>query len=242
VPTRRTTKQKTHLSDNEKAICLRVKEARQCLRLDQSEVARRLGLEPHAISTIEKCRVPLRFDIALRFCRELIVNEEWLATGCYLTLEKEAKRLGVTKTGDAKDLHPLFFRLTCDLWSEDVTRKIPARALYSEAFAQFLSPVYEQLAIANFYHPRLKPNMHDTLDIFKAIVDANIDGGLILLANEARRGGVDGLLHQRQYLRKLFEASVRGVREILDAPLNPPTPRAAPASSGKGTDSRLVKK
>ena len=206
MPTSRVTKQTTHLNEREIAICRRVKEARQKLRLDQAEVARRLGLKAHSISTIEKCRAPLRFDIALRFCRELLVNEEWLATGGFSSLEQEARKRRVVGKGVVSSLHPLFFRLTADLWSEDVTRTIPARSLFSVAFDEILCPVYSRIASESFYRPRLKPNPHDGIEIFRTFFDATLDASLLLLSNDAKREGRDELMAQRLYLRGLFEA------------------------------------
>jgi DNA-binding XRE family transcriptional regulator len=207
VPTRRVTQQKSRLDSREKAICLRVKEARQNLRLDQAEVARRLGLKEHAISTIEKCRAPLRFDIALRFCREMLVNEQWLATGGFATLESEAKRQGIEGRGNVSELHPLFFRLTTDLWSEDVTRTIPSRTLFSGAFDRTLAPYYESLAKANFYFPRLRPNEHDGVDIVRTLLQATMDTQLLLLTNEARRLGKGELPVQKTFAGRMFELS-----------------------------------
>ncbi len=166
------------------------------------------------------------------------MNEQWLATGSYGSLEKEAKRRGVATSASVADLHPLFFRLACDLWSEDLTRTIPARTLYSTAFNQFLAPLYDRLASQSFYFPRLKPNEHDTLDVFQTVFHATVDAGLILLENEARRRGSAPLQLQRTYLRTLFQNSIKAFNELM---AQPPDVARAPAVPDKHKASTALK-
>jgi transcriptional regulator with XRE-family HTH domain len=207
VPLRRATAHKSKLSIRELDICRRVREARLRLRLDQTAVAERIGLKGHAVSNIEKGRAPVRFDFALRFCRELIVSEEWLATGRFAALEKAAKQkreLSAAR-GNFHSLHPIFFRRALDLWSEDITRHIPPRTLFSVAFDEMLRPVNEHLASQHLHAPRLIPNSHDGPEIGKTLLSAMLDEKLFLLNNEALRIGTNPVLAQREFLRATFE-------------------------------------
>lgn len=206
MPLRRVTRQKSQLPSREIEICLRVKEARLRLHLDQSTVAERIGLRSHAISNIEKCRAPVRFDLGLRLCRELIVSEEWLATGKFVSLEKEARRRRLIVAGSAASLHPIFFRRTLDLWSEDLTRTIPPRTLFSTAFDETLKILNARLVSeGGISAPRLIQNPHDGPEIGKILLNAIIDERLFFLRQKAWLLGKEETLAQREYLRAMFE-------------------------------------
>ena len=63
------------------AIAKRLRDAREMLGQTQASVALQIGLGAGTLLNYEHCRTPLRFNVALRFCRQFIVSEEWLATG-----------------------------------------------------------------------------------------------------------------------------------------------------------------
>jgi transcriptional regulator with XRE-family HTH domain len=253
VPLRRVTHHVSRLSDRETAICRRLKSVREKLGIDQSKVAKRLGVKREFISSLEKIRAPLRFDIGLRFCREFVVSEEWLATGEFHALNIEAaKRL---PGSHGATLDEIFIRHCFDLWSEPLTRTIPPRTLFSAAFDNFLAPINAQLAGQNFYGPRLIPNEHDGVEIARSILEAHLDGRLLLLKNEAGKYAKDERVVQRVFLRAVFEVTeilwkrfmgmptpeigalhfryLRDLTKFVDAPIGPlfaddPSANAAP--------------
>ena len=238
MPSRRVTRKISRLPARETAICRRFKAARERLGVDQLTVARRLGVKREFISSLEKFRSPVRFDIALRFCREFIVSEEWLATGEFKALAAAAMKRNLSGSG----LHEIFFRLCFDLWSEPLTRTIPPRTLFSAAFDKFLSPLNAGLAEGNFYSPRLLPNPHDGVEIARTILNAHIDGRLFMLANEARGRGLDDAMFQRQFLRRLFEFSEGCWREMMGLPAAKVPASAGSAKPEKAKLPRAVKK
>jgi transcriptional regulator with XRE-family HTH domain len=69
------------LPKREQSIGSRLKMAREALHLTQAEFAREIGISRQRLASYEEARVPLRFDLALRMCRQFVLGEKWLATG-----------------------------------------------------------------------------------------------------------------------------------------------------------------
>lgn len=72
---------RTGLPDRERAVCARLREARQHLRLTQTEFAKQIGISRERLASYEHARAPLRFDCGLKVCRQFLVSEKWLADG-----------------------------------------------------------------------------------------------------------------------------------------------------------------
>lgn len=66
------------LPDNEKEICRRVAAIRRFKGLNQTELARRVGLTRDQLANIEAMRVALKFGTALAICRAIDINPNWL--------------------------------------------------------------------------------------------------------------------------------------------------------------------
>ena len=98
------------LSNREGQICGRIREIREWLGFTQNDCARRIGIERSALVKYGIGRTPLRYDIALRFCRQLILSEEWLATGRFDACHAAAVRHGFRGIqlgcGGQGDIHP----------------------------------------------------------------------------------------------------------------------------------------
>jgi DNA-binding XRE family transcriptional regulator len=69
------------LPDNEKEICRRVAAVRRFQGLNQTELARRVGLTRDQLANIEAMRVALKFGTALAICRAIDINPNWLYSG-----------------------------------------------------------------------------------------------------------------------------------------------------------------
>jgi transcriptional regulator with XRE-family HTH domain len=69
------------LPDNEKEICRRVAAIRRFKGLNQTELARRVGLTRDQLANIEAMRVALKFGTALAICRAIDINPNWLYSG-----------------------------------------------------------------------------------------------------------------------------------------------------------------
>ena len=120
--------------------------ARESLQLSRDAVANDTGIGAQRLASYEYGRAPVRCDVALRICSELIINEKWLATG----------------------QGPM--RPCLDLANEKIVVKIKLGELFSRAYSEILSPIYEEIA------------KEPLLDIIKnRLLTAPTDRGRILL-------------------------------------------------------------
>jgi transcriptional regulator with XRE-family HTH domain len=136
------------LSKRDKAICKRLKQAREVIGLTQLDCARQIGIERTTLNNYESAVTPLKCEVALRFCRQMIVSEEWLALGEH----KSFKHLNPTANWKFSKHH---FRLCMSLATEPIAQKIRPGSLFSEAYDSLLAPVYSKLAIKYFDEPRI---------------------------------------------------------------------------------------
>jgi transcriptional regulator with XRE-family HTH domain len=211
VPTRRTTVQKSKLPPKEQAICLRLKEARLRLGLSQESVAQRVGVLASQISNLEKCRAPVRCQFALRFCRELIISEEWLATGKFAGAEAAlGKDQPVRPPANAfAHLRPLLFRQCADLFSHPYGRGVPERTLFSDAYALSLAQAYYMACSdARPGSPRIETTNYDRPDFEMEITTVRIERLLffIRMANgDTEEAAKNAVSHFAEALREAAE-------------------------------------
>ena len=107
------------LPDRELQICRRLRQVRELLRLAQEEFAAEVGINRQRLASYEEGRAALRFDLALRICRQFIISEKWLATG----------------KGD--------MRLVMDLTGEGL--HVPADSSFGKAYDGYLAQRYEAI-------------------------------------------------------------------------------------------------
>jgi transcriptional regulator with XRE-family HTH domain len=101
------------MNANESMICSRLRTFREehgWTRVDLAEVS---GETMHRIASFEHARNPLRFLVGEKLCAALGINRAWL-------IEGKLPQVGYV---------PL---------SPEMSRKIPSRLLYSQAYEQFL--------------------------------------------------------------------------------------------------------
>jgi transcriptional regulator with XRE-family HTH domain len=197
------------LTSRDAAICERLRLAREELGITQAEVSRQIGISRDRIVNYESGRSPLRYDIALRICRQLIISEEWLATGTFKLIERAAKRQRTPVAGskaEIVDLHPIFRRQCVDLLSEPVFHEVPPGTLFGDAFDHYLSAVYERLVNAHFYFPRIVFRDSDSTQLALNYVAVLAKRWMILLENEARRRNLNPSLAVRSFLLALTQA------------------------------------
>jgi len=174
----------TRLSDQDISICKRLKEARERLGRAQEDVARQLNMQRTTLQNYEHCRTPLRFETALRFCRQFIVSEEWLATGKYAACWAAAPRHGVKAGTGKEDLEKFIFRRQCvDLLSEPASLHIPSGTLFREAYDSMLAPHYARLVNDFFYYPRIVLTDSDIPEIAINFLAAVNERFIVLLQN-----------------------------------------------------------
>ena len=205
------------LPQREIDICKRLRDARENVaQLSQAEAARQLGIKRERLLIYEYQRAPVRCDLALRFCRQFIISEEWLATGSVGMMEAAGLEKGLIKTGaDTSLLLPIFRRQCLDLGSEEQARDVPMDALFSSAFDQFLSPIYRRLVAIHYMLPRVVFRDSDGAALVKNCFSAIMETWLKLLSNEARRLGREEGRVRREFLKACVEADISVFRQFM---------------------------
>ena len=198
---------KTKLSKREQDICLRLKEARETAGYRQKDLADFIGIPEERISSYEKCRAPLKHDIALRICRFLIISEEWLATGSMEAIIRAGKKQKIPLLSkESSDILRLFYMRQCmDLLSEPVFTEVPPNTLFSKAYDEYLKPVYEKLIEQFFYDPRIIFKNSDRRELMLKYLEVFFYKRMQLLENMALEKKSDSGEVCRSYLRCLFE-------------------------------------
>jgi transcriptional regulator with XRE-family HTH domain len=197
---------KTELSKRDTEICLRLAEARERLGINQKECARQIGLERSTFLNYEHCRTPLRFEIALRFCRQFIISEEWLATGRFDAAHEQAKRHGIPLGAGTKFFNEtVLFRQCVDLLSEPAVRHLPVGALYSVVYDSTLGSLYRELITEFFHLPRICFSDADKPELAINLLTALNQRFILLLSNEALRRKAKPSDAWRVYTRYMLE-------------------------------------
>jgi len=190
------------------AICQRLRAAREFLELTQEGCARQIGIEKGTLANLEYGRAPLRYELGLRFCRNLVISGEWLATGEFNALGEVAitKNVKPDKETGWKSLETIFKRQAVDLLSEPICHQIRPGTLFSDAYDQFLATRYAELVKESFYTPRIIFTEDDKPDLGVNLLKVFIERWMKILSNEALRLKKDGWLIQRSFLRSIIEA------------------------------------
>jgi transcriptional regulator with XRE-family HTH domain len=189
---------KTSLPEREKQICRRLKELRGRLGFSEEAIANRAGISRNRWHNYEMLRSPLKCDVALRICRQLIVSEEWLATGAFKLSEQAAVTHRVRL--DSK-LHDIYFRNLVDLQAEPEYLDVSPGQLFSNAFPTVLAHKYAELVKLNFHFPRLVVRDSDGDDLLTSYLIVLNDRWLKLLQNESIRLSRGQGLVRRSFLR-----------------------------------------
>jgi transcriptional regulator with XRE-family HTH domain len=205
------------LSKREVSICRRLREARERLGWTQQRCADAIGIDRGSLTNYEYLKSPLRYQVALRFCRNLIVSEEWLATGKHAALERISRKLfGASDREDWRAFDKIFFRQCVDLLAEPaVLHSIRPGSLFSAAYDEVLAPRFAALAEKFFYTPRIVLSEHPEPDLALNFTDALVQRWLFLLENEAHRFTADTWLVQRNFVRAIFQTTAKLFREYV---------------------------
>jgi transcriptional regulator with XRE-family HTH domain len=194
---------KGSLPEREKAICSRLREAREFVGITQTECAKQIGTERGTLVNYESGRTPLRAPMALRFCRTLIISEEWLATGKLDSVQRAAKKHGIGQNSEMN--RKIFSRQCMDLFSEPPAARLPHNILFSEAYDSVLAPIYAELVQNFFYQPRIVLHDSDSEYVGYNFLRAMVERWLYILSNESLKSKKQGLVH-RSFVRAMYEA------------------------------------
>ncbi|MDL5055346.1 helix-turn-helix domain-containing protein [Oscillatoria laete-virens NRMC-F 0139] len=208
---------KSALSPEEIAVCKRLKVMRDKLGLTQEEVARRVGIERGTLANYEYERTPLRCDVGLKICRQLIVSEEWLATGDYHHCKKATKE-ALPTIDKFDDLEDIFFRRAYDLLSEPIYLSVnPTISLY-QAWKNTLNSEYERLSKQFIYSARIIFRDDDSRLLMADVLNVAVVEKLKLLHNEALLVGCNSGLVKREFIKCLYQVQDALFKRFLGYP------------------------
>jgi len=191
---------------SELAIRQRLRVARERLGLTHKECADQLGIPRTTLINYECGRARLQCGIALLFCRQFIISEEWLATGAYEALRAAAKEKGLSGTEIFEQELAFFFRQCVDLHSECAAQGIAVRGSLGDIYPHVLAPIYRRLAVQFFHQPLVTFRDTDSPKLVQNYVNVLLARWLRLLDNESAARQVAPGLVRRTMLRCLFEA------------------------------------
>jgi transcriptional regulator with XRE-family HTH domain len=208
---------KLKLQKSEVEICSRLRFAREeVLKITQAACAEQIGLDRSTLANYETARTPLRHEIALRFCRQFIISEEWLATGRHDACHAEAPRHGiVVGPGIEKMDEIIFLRQSMDLLSEPSALHIAPGTLFGTAYDENLAADYSRLVREFFYLPRIVLSDSDNPQLVGNLLNAINMRFICLLENEAVRRGQKGSSAWRVFARCLLESADLVFRKMM---------------------------
>jgi transcriptional regulator with XRE-family HTH domain len=193
----------TKLPQIEAGVCRRMREARDFLGITQETCARQIGIERGTLANYEYAKAPVKAEVALRFCRNLIVNEEWLATGSFEIVAKVARRKGLVEFDQA--LKRIFLRHPVDLLSDPTRNQIPPGALYAEAFEVHLKVRYYELLDSFFYLPRIVFSDAEETQVAANLLGALLERWFDFVGNGAFHTLKGGWEARRQFAGRMIE-------------------------------------
>lgn len=213
---------------------MRLKQAREQLGWTQQRCADKIGIERGTLTNYEYLKSPVRYEVALRFCRALIVSEEWLATGEHKSLRSIAREKfsSIALQSNWREIEKtIFFRQCVDLLSEPIVRSVPPGALFSFAYDEFLAARYAEIARDFFYAPRIVFTDTPETQVARSLLDALVERWFELLHNEGLRLSADWWLAQRNFMRGTFEFGTALFAALIKNKLNIPAvqPKVAQA-------------
>lgn len=164
------------------AICIRIKELRNQLRMSQIEFAKNLGVTNAHISKIEKGGTVPSDALVKLISKEYQVNENWLKNGTapvfiYEVLEKTEEQLYDSTATFNKLLSSdsyLLRELAAELKSyfSDIT---DVTYLDENQKIEYLSIVKNMLLLISKYNSAIKDHMHSKQFIIEDIMDSYIE-------------------------------------------------------------------
>lgn len=194
---------KTPLPKREREICARFKQARIDYGGTQEKVASIIAIERTTLANYERAVTPLRWDVALRFCRSIIVSEEWLATGHCEAARRAAIAQGFPASTDWRLFETFFKRLSMDLLSEPECAHFPRVLLFSDVYDNRLADRYASLALKNFYAPRILLTDADPPRLASALLDVDLHKWFTTLNRNAQRTGKNPFALRRALVKCL---------------------------------------
>jgi transcriptional regulator with XRE-family HTH domain len=159
-------KEKRKLPEREFQIALRLREARQFLRLTQKEFGAQIAVGRERIASYEEARVPLRWEIALKLCRQFFISERWLATGAI-----------TNRRAERRTCHPFghgYPRFTASLATNPLVRHLQPGRPFSEIYDTKLAQEYSDLTNRVWHSPVAEVLESDDFEYIQNALDCVI--------------------------------------------------------------------
>ncbi len=197
------------MSPTEAAVCRRLREAREKLGLTAVACAAQLGIPRTTLLNYERAKACLPTNVALLFCRQFIVSEEWLATGRYTLLYDSALyRKDYLFVQEIVDDYPEFFFRECvDLWSNPVALRVPPRMPFGQAFSAYLRDAYAKGVAAFLFRIRIVFRDEDSVELLLTYTRVVMERYYAFLTMAAKRFDRDPGAVRREFLRCVYEIS-----------------------------------
>lgn len=213
------------LAKGEIEICRRFRDARENVaKVTSSECARLLGIERSTLANYEFARTALRFDIALRFCRQFIISEEWLATGRYDLFHEQVAREGIIAHLPAQNWQEfdriISIRQSMDLLSDPSFIHIKPGALFSSAWTQILENRYRELLAGWWFIPRLNLSDDDRPEVGFNYLQAINERHVALLVNDAASLKTKPVTLRRAYIWYSIVCGITAFRILRGTPID----------------------
>ncbi len=210
---------RTGLSTGDLGVAKRLVLARNSLGVSQEIFASSAGITKASLAGYELGRVALRFEVALRLCRQWIIGEEWLATGhgdAFFVAAGEKLRVEDTPAA-RKVFEPLVMRQCVDLLSEPIFLQVPPGLSFHEAYSRYLASTYSRLVGEFLLLPRIKFTDHPEPGLSSRLVSALLERWLLLLSNRAHREERDPWHLQQAFLNDFVTAGIAAFKKRLRA-------------------------
>lgn len=213
---------KPRLHETELEICQRLRHARECVvKISQTACAREMDLDRARMANYETGRTPLRFEIAMQFCRQFVISEEWLATGRHDALHA-ALPASVANSGDWKMFdEKISVRMCMDLFSDPIRLHIRPGTLFSKAFRDVLEDRYRLLVVDSPFYPRIVFSDADNWGIAINLLRALHERHFNFLEEIGKLPEVNTSGLWRLYTSRLVECSVLAFGSVQGKTLQP---------------------
>lgn len=144
------------MTDEERAVCSRVKQFREQIKWPQSAFAFEIGITRDQLASIEYARTPLKYSIGALMCRLFNISESWLASG----------RGPVTPFGDTG---PSPQRVPPSILFTDVYKS--AMKSHADLWADVIVPTKSKAERERKHVPVPDPSLHLVKGVLEAFSD-----------------------------------------------------------------------
>lgn len=204
-------------ADREAGICRRLRDGRVLAGISQKDCAHLLGVPIATWVNYEFGRVQLRWNLALRYCRLLLISEEFLAVGNSFPAMRLAAAANKVKLGaDLRPFEPIFSRQCMDLLSDKISVHVPTGLRLSSAWDVILAKRYLELVTKHFFYPRIIFSEVPEVDLMSRFLTVQTQRYQLMLGWKATKLKKDPWTAQRQFGRALFLANGHIFKKFMD--------------------------